>query len=180
MLKDTLFVTSIGGNEVKYILDTESPCHGVVYGKASLILKHTMEKDTIKVTAKKTVLSWRRDATGTVELIFGSGARYDQHTPVRLSTPSDAAELVSLIDAIYTASAQYGPLESDIEKLLESIGDKLKKDPWGSKTTEDPEVYKDWTPQDDVDEQRQEADAEEEYDEDYDDDDEEDEDYGTY
>jgi len=62
---------------------------------------------------------------------------------------------------------------------MESIGDKLKKDPWGEEDQGGTEVYKDWTPQDDVDEQRQEADAEEEYDEDYDDD-EEDEDYGTY
>ena len=62
--------------------------------------------------------------------------------------------------------------------MLESIGDKLKKDPWGEEDQGGAEVYKDWAPQDDVAEQREQAEADgEEYDEDYDMEDDDDEDY---
>ena len=175
MMTDTVFVTSIKGDDLKYILNTESPCHGVVYGKASLILKHTVSDEEIRVTDSRKILSWRRDQCGAVELFWGSGSEYAQHAPLRLETASEAAELVSLIDAVYTASDQYGPLDSDIDKIVESLKNIEPKDPWGSEV---PWAHRDWTPDDDIEEQEEygtdeeaEYGASEDYDEDDDDED---------
>ena len=182
MLKDTLFVSSLIGDGIKYVIDTESPVPDVVYGKASLILKHEALDNQIRVLEVKKILSWRRDPCGAVELFWGDGGRYDQHHPLRLESPLEAAELVNLIDAIYTASAQYGPLESDTPAVEDDPQVPEPKDPWRSEV---PWAHKDWTPDDDIEEQEEygtDEEAEygtaEDYDEDYDDEeDDDDEDY---